>query len=117
MELKGLIGPYAGAIQEGATGDPTQTIALAPVPAHRRRVVTNVCAEDTLNNVTRIAILLSDGIGNRILKADLNVAALEGCEWTGEVLLEEGHYISAVISGATLGDLLVLDAVGVDYGA
>lgn len=95
----------------GATGEVVR-LRLGPIGAKTLRVLTHVTVENKTSAYTKCRLGITAGGRDHYLDELQTVAAKELAVSRSGVLLGEGDYFFADLTGVTTGDALVMTAVG-----
>jgi len=95
----------------GVTGS-VYRFRLGPIGAKTLRVLTHVTVENQTSGYTKCRLGISAGGKDHYLEELQNIAAEELAVSHSDVLLGEGDYFFADLTGVTTGDSLVFTAIG-----
>ena len=95
----------------GVTGEVVR-LRLGPIGAKTLRVLTHITVENKTNAYTKCRLAIAAGGRDHYLDELQNIAAEELAVSRSDVLLAEGDYFFAELTGTTNGDVLVMTCVG-----
>lgn len=97
----------------GLTGSLVR-ISLRPISAGSFRVLTHVTVENPTTSFTKVRLGISHVGSDYFLDELQNILADELCVSRTDILLGEGDYFFAELTGTTTGDILILNCIGWD---
>jgi len=95
----------------GATGETVQ-LRLNPIRARRARVLTHVTVENLTNAYTKCRLGISHSGADHYIDELTTIAATELAVSRSDILLGEGDYFFAELTGTTTDDLLIMTCIG-----
>lgn len=99
----------------GVTGSPVR-LRLGPVGAKTLRVLTHVTVENKTSSYTKCRLGINDGAVDIYIDELTSIAANELAVSRSDILLGEGDYFFAELTGTATGDALVMTCIGWSFG-
>ena len=95
----------------GVTGSVVR-LRLKPIRSKRFRVLTHVAVENLTTSYTKVRLGINSGLTDHYLDELITVAADELAISRSDILLGEGDYFFAELTGTTTGDVLIMTCLG-----
>ena len=105
---------YRRTKKESGDSNAVVKIRLGPVGSRTLRVLTHVTVENRTNPFTKCRLAIADGAVTHYIDELTTIAKDELAVSRSDILLLEGDYFFAELTGTTTGDDLVMTCIGWD---